>query len=90
MGLVPVIWKDIETNSVVGTTEITNFNNSEQTANSVVETTDLQKADSEADSIRQLQLTSDDSFPITAFLNISFTHHVAIFRYIQEHAEPVA
>ena len=33
-------------------------NNSEQTANSVVETTDLQKADSEADSIRQLQLTS--------------------------------
>ena len=41
-------WKDIETNSVVGTTEITNFNNSEQTANSVVETTDLQKADSEA------------------------------------------
>ena len=33
MGLVPVIWKDIETNSVVGTTEITNFNNSEQTAN---------------------------------------------------------
>ena len=78
MGLVPVIWKDIETNSVVGTTEITNFNNSEQTANSVVETTDLQKADSEADSIRQLQLTSDDSFPITAFLNISFTHHVAM------------
>ena len=71
-------WKDIETNSVVGTTEITNFNNSEQTANSVVETTDLQKADSEADSIRQLQLTSDDSFPITAFLNISFTHHVAM------------
>lgn len=41
-------WKDIETNSVV-------------------ETTDLQKADSEADSIRQLRLTSDDSFPITAF-----------------------
>ena len=78
MGLVPVIWKDIETNSVVGTTEITNFDNSEQTANSVVETTDLQKADSEADSIRQLQLTSDDSFPITAFLNISVTHHVAM------------
>lgn len=80
-------WKDIETNSVVGTTEITNFNNSEQTANSVVETTDLQKADSEADSIRQLQLTSDDSFPITAFLNISFTHHVAIFRYAKEYDE---
>ena len=45
-------WKDIETNSVVGTTEITDFNNSEQSANSVVETTDLQKADSEAESQR--------------------------------------
>ena len=80
-------WKDIETNSVVGTTEITDFNNSDLPANSVVETTDLQKTDSEADSIRQLQLTSDDSFPITAFLNISFTHHVAIFRYAKEYDE---
>ena len=80
-------WKDIETNSVVGTTEITDFNNSPSSANSVVETTDLQKADSEADSIRQLRLTSDDSFPITAFLNISFTHHVAIFRYVKEYDE---
>ena len=80
-------WKDIETNSVVGTTEITNFNTQERSANSVVETTDLQKVDSEADSIRQLRLTSDDSFPITAFLNISFTHHVAIFRYAKEYDE---
>ena len=61
-------WKDIETDSVV-------------------ETTDLQKADSEAESIRQLRLTSDESFPITAFLNISFTHHVAIFRYAKEYDE---
>ena len=51
-------WKDIETISVVGTTEITNFNTQGRSANSVVETTDLQKADSEADSIRQLRLTS--------------------------------
>ena len=51
---------------------ITDFNNSESSANSVVETTDLQKPDSEGDSIRQLRLTNDDSFPITAFLNISF------------------
>ena len=80
-------WKDIETNSVVGTTEITDFNNSDLSANSVVETTDLQKTDSEADSIHQLHLTSDDSFPITAFLNISFTHHVAIFRYAKEYDE---
>lgn len=80
-------WKDIETDSVVGTTEITNINTQGRSANSVVETTDLQKADSEAESIRQLQLTSDESFPITAFLNISFTHHVAIFRYAKEYDE---
>lgn len=80
-------WKDIETNSVVRTTEITDFNNSGQTDNSVVGTTDLPKTDSEADSIRQLRLTNDDSFPITAFLNISFTHHVAIFRYAKEYDE---
>ena len=81
------VWKDIETNSVARTTERTEFNDSEQSPNSVVSTTELQKADSEADSIRQLRLTSDDSFPITAFLNISFTHHVAIFRYAKEYDE---
>ena len=30
---------------------------------------------------------SDDSFPITAFLNISFSHHVAIFRYAETYDE---
>ena len=76
-------WKDIETKSVVGTTEIPQAVTIQQPANSVVETTELQKADSEQDSVRQLQLTNDESFPITAFLNISFTHHVAIFRYAE-------
>lgn len=80
-------WKDIETISVVGTTEITNFNTQGRSANSVVETTDLQKADSEVETIRQLQLTNDTDFPITTFLNISFTHHVAIFRYAKEYDE---
>ena len=80
-------WKDIEANSVVGTTEITNFNESSASVNSVVETTELLKNDSNAESIRQLQLTSDDTFPITAFLNISFTHHVAIFRYAKDYDE---
>ena len=80
-------WKDIETISVVGTTEITNFNTQGHSANSVVETTDLQIADSEVETIRQLQLTNDTDFPITAFLNISFTHHVAIFRYAKEYDE---
>ena len=45
-------WKDIETISVVPTTEITNFNIHGRSANSVV-TTDLQKADSEVETIRQ-------------------------------------
>ena len=55
-------WKDIEANSVVGTTEITDFNKSGLSGNSVVGTTELKKADSEAESIRQLQFTRDDSF----------------------------
>ena len=80
-------WKDIETNSVVGTTEIPQVPTQQLPTNSVVETTELQKTDSKLDSVRQLQLTSDDSFPITAFLNISFTHHVAIFRYAETYDE---
>ena len=55
--------------------------------NSVDASTELQKTGSESDSVRQLQLTSDDSFPITAFLNISFSHHVAIFRYAETYDE---
>ena len=80
-------WKDIETNPVVGTTEIPQVTTQQLPTNSVVETTELQKTDSKPDSVRQLQLTSDDSFPITAFLNISFTHHVAIFRYAETYDE---
>ena len=80
-------WKDIETNSVVGTTEIPQATVSQLPTNSVVETTELQRVDPDQDSVRQLQLTSDESFPITAFLNISFTHHVAIFRYAETYDE---
>ena len=80
-------WKDIEVKSVVRPTENTNFNIQDNPANSVVETTDLQTADSEAETIRQLQLTNDTDFPITAFLNISFTHHVTIFRYAKDYDE---
>jgi len=32
-------------------------------------------------------VTNDDEFPLTAFLNISFTHHVAIFRYAKTYEE---
>ena len=80
-------WKDIETNSVVGTTENPQATVSQLPTNSVVETTELQRVDPDQDSVRQLQLTSDENFPITAFLNISFTHHVAIFRYAETYDE---
>ena len=54
-------WKDIETISVVGTTEITNFNTQGHSANSVVETTDLQKADSDYIQIAyQNRMKADD------------------------------
>jgi len=55
--------------------------------NSVVQTTELQQIDNQDESIQQLRLTSDDNFPITAFLNISFTHHVAILRYAKDYEE---
>lgn len=80
-------WKDIEVKSVVRTTENTIINTSSLSDNSVVETTELQTTDSETETIRQLQLTNDADFPITAFLNISFTHHVTIFRYAKKYDE---
>ena len=55
--------------------------------NSVVQTTELQLVDKETSAVQQLRLTSDCEFPLTAFLNISFTHHVAIFRYAKEYDE---
>ena len=78
-------WKDLEVKTVVQTTENTDFNTS--TSNSVVSPTELHPDKNSIEQVRQLQLTNDDSFPITAFLNISFTHHVAIFRYAQEYEE---
>lgn len=47
-------------------------------ANSPVATGELQLADNEPGTIRQLQLTKYADFPITAFLSIGFTHHTAI------------
>lgn len=80
-------WKDIENKSVVASTEIPQVNVSQLPANSVDASTELQKTGSESDSVRQLQLTTDESFPITAFLNISFSHHVAIIRYAESYDE---
>ena len=80
-------WKDIETNSVDKTTEISTVTTPQLTANSVDASTEIQKIGSEQDTVRKLQLTTDDTFPITAFLNISFSHHVAIFRYAETRDE---
>lgn len=55
--------------------------------NSVVQTTELQQIDNQEESIQHLRLTNDDNFPITAFLNISFTHHVAVLRYAKDYEE---
>ena len=46
--------------------------------NSSVATDELQLSNNEASEIHQLQLTNYVDFPITAFLNIGFTHHAAI------------
>lgn len=78
-------WKDIEVNSVATTTEITEGNKYQQLTNSVVATTELQPKETET--IHQLQLTNDEDFPVTAFLNISFTHHVTIFRNVTNYEE---
>ena len=80
-------WKDIETNSVDKTTEISTVTTPQLTANSVDASTEIQKIGSEQDTVRKLQLTTDDTFRITAFLNISFSHHVAIFRYAETYDE---
>ena len=45
---------------------------------SSVATDDLQISNNEESEIHQLQLTNYVDFPITAFLNIGFTHHAAI------------
>lgn len=73
-------WENLEPNSVAGTTEMDNQALDGETTNSVVATTELQNADNQADSVRQLQLTGYNDFPVTAFLNVSFTHHIAIIR----------
>lgn len=73
-------WENLEPNSVVGTTELNRQELSEGVDNSVVPTTELELSETQDDNIRQLQLTGYEDFPVTAFLNISFSHHIAILR----------
>lgn len=70
-------WKDIENNSVIENTEITKINNSDK---SLLPITDLNE-------IEPLHLTGYVAFPLTAFLNISFSHHSMILRYAKSHDE---
>ena len=80
-------WKELEVNSVIESTETMGMETHSLPNNSVVPSTELQSVDSLTEPIRQLQLTNDETFPVTAFLNISFSHHVAIFRYAEQYEE---
>lgn len=76
-------WDKLEPNSVVRTTELQPMNDLSSAPNSVVQTTELQNVESEIDTIQKLQFTSYEEFPVTAFLNISFTHHITILRRVE-------
>lgn len=73
-------WDNLEPNSVVGTTEKEKQVLDDHIPNSVVETTKMKITDNQEDEVHQLRLSGYEDFPVTAFLNISFTHHIAILR----------
>ena len=50
-------------------------------SNLAVPSAKLQTSDMLSDNITPLQLTGYEDFPLTAFLNISFSHHIIILRY---------
>lgn len=76
-------WDNLEPNSVVRTTELQQEDDLPSSPNSAVETTELQNVEREIDTIHKLRFTSYEEFPITAFLNISFTHHITILRRVE-------
>ena len=73
-------WKSIESNSSVATDEI-------GTAHSAIGHNGLQEPDNEKITIRQLQLTNYEDFPLAEFLSISFTHHIAIINHAKDFDE---
>ena len=73
-------WKSIESNSSVATDEI-------GTAHSAIGHNGLQEPDNEQITIRQLQLTNYEDFPLAEFLSISFTHHIAIINHAKDFDE---
>lgn len=76
-------WDNLEPNSVVRTTELQQEDDLPSSPNSAVKTTELQNIEREIDTIHKLRFTSYEEFPITAFLNISFTHHITILRRVE-------
>lgn len=70
-------WSQIEENLAVAAAE----KESKTESNLAVRTAKLESADNQVDTIVPLQLTGYEDFPLTAFLNISFTHHTLILRY---------
>lgn len=73
-------WKSIESNSSVATDEI-------GSSHSAIRNNGIQDSDNEQITIRQLQLTNYEKFPLAEFLSISFTHHIAIINHAKDFDE---
>ena len=73
-------WQNLEPNSVDATTELQNTN---PHAKSVDASTELQTIVNQKVAIVPLQLTGYIEFPVVAYLNISFSHHICIIRYAE-------
>jgi predicted nuclease of restriction endonuclease-like (RecB) superfamily len=87
-------WRQLESNSSVGTDEIPQLSSNSSVAtdkfteintNSAVATAEF----AEDREIRQLQLANMPDFPLREFLSISFTHHIAILAKAKAYDERV-
>lgn len=74
-------WKYLETNSLIPISENTQHTTDDD--NSLIRISELQNDEPTTDEIAPLQLTGYEDFPLTAFLNISFSHHSAILRRVK-------
>lgn len=73
-------WKSIESNSSAATDET-------GCSHSAIGYNSLQVSGNEQITIRQLQLTNYEEFPLAEFLSISFTHHIAIINHAKDFDE---
>ncbi|MCQ2190705.1 MAG: PDDEXK nuclease domain-containing protein [Paludibacteraceae bacterium] len=74
-------WKYLESNSLISISE--NMQDERNKDNSLIRISELQNNESTLEEISPLQLTGYEDFPLTAFLNISFSHHSAILRRVK-------